>query len=480
MTTYPIRDDFEHRYRRLFGYRAGYLPKDLKSLNPWFKRLEKEVKAAQAAKPKQKPHKSVVAMAKLIESDGIVRMFADQMIQQQYHLRGPKGQTVPPASIIKSIPDMLAKLNYIVTYAPWFSDPSHFPMSSLFAYVMMTRGGESLFRNPDFNCSLTGVLNEWCSFLSSRKSLNVITPEDKKLPDGSRRQGWLCAKAYGSGKKGMKLWEFYIPNIKTKHWGFESYNKYFHRYILDGNQPHNSQEPPKGRYPKQHAIWLKNATTGPNHDQIWNFRPVAKPHNPSVIVSANDGTVSQIANNVKALDRFWLKGTPYSLTNMLDNHHVHRFIGGRVMQSFLSGANYHRWHAPIDGKVHFTKVVEALSFSQSEFTAGWDSTGTDSLVYESAVNTRGLVFIKSHIKSIGMVCVIPIGITEISSVTITVKEGDHVKKGDELGYFSYGGSTLALVFQKGAIRRFTVHPPLPDKCIEGSTIDVNSQIALAN
>lgn len=475
MTTYQIRDDMEHRYRRLFGYRAGYLPRDLRSLDSWLEQLGKDVKAA----PKRKLHKSVAAMAALIERDGIVRMFADQMIQQQYHLRGPQGQTVPPASIIKSIPDMLAKLNYIVTYAPWFSDPSHFPMSSLFAYVMMTPGGESLFRNPDYNRSLTGVLDEWCGFLDSKKSLKVITPEDRKLPNGSRRQGWLSAAAYGSGKNGMKLWEFYIPDIKAKHWGFTSYNNYFHRFILDGTTPRNSQEPPKRRYPKQHAIWQKNATEGPNHEQIWNFRPVAKPKNPKVIVSANDGTVSQIANKVKPLDRFWLKGTPYSLVNMLDNHHVDRFVGGRVMQSFLSGANYHRWHAPIDGKVRFAKVVEALSFSQSEYTAGWDTTGTDSLVYESAVNTRGLVFIESPIKSIGMVCVIPIGITEISSVTITVKKGDKVKKGDELGYFSYGGSTLALVFQKGAIKRFTVHAPDPDKCIEGSTIEVNSQIAVA-
>jgi hypothetical protein len=36
--------------------------------------------------------------------------------------------------------------------------------------------------------------------------------------------------------------------------------------------------------------------------------------------------------------------------------------------------------------------------------------------------------------------------------------GERVKKGKELGYFSYGGSSLSLVFQRGAIDRFTVPP----------------------
>ena len=82
-----------------------------------------------------------------------------------------------------------------------------------------------------------------------------------------------------------------------------------------------------------------------------------------------------------------------------------------------------------------------------------------SLGYEASVNTRGLVYIQSPDPVIGMVCVIPIGITEISSISIKVKPGTRVKKGEELGNFSYGGSTLAIVFQPGSIDHFTVKPP---------------------
>src|SRR5690606_28250873 len=104
---------------------------------------------------------------------------------------------------------------------------------------------------------------------------------------------------------------FVIPDQSAPHWGFTSYNAYFHRQIKS------------------------------------ECRPISSPDDPKVIVSANDGTVFKIAREVKALDEFWLKGQPYSLLNMLNNSpYSGRFIGGDVLQSFLSGANYHRWRAP--------------------------------------------------------------------------------------------------------------------------------------
>jgi phosphatidylserine decarboxylase len=119
-------------------------------------------------------------------------------------------------------------------------------------------------------------------------------------------------------------------------------------------------------------------------------------------------------------------------------------------------------------------------FSDAE-SAGADPTAaTYSQGYEASVNTRALVFIESPDPVLGMVCVIPIGITEISSVVIAVEEGAKVRKGDELGYFSYGGSGMCLVFQPGAIDQFTVpNRPAGNNPDEGPPIRVNAQIALA-
>jgi len=42
-----------------------------------------------------------------------------------------------------------------------------------------------------------------------------------------------------------------------------------------------------------------------------------------------------------------------------------------------------------------------------------------------------------------------IGMDEVSSNEITVKEGDTIKKGDQLGMFHFGGSSHCLLFRKG-------------------------------
>ncbi len=373
---------------------------------------------------------SVAALKELIEADGITRMYVAQMIEEALKIRHESGTP----DTIRDTAELLQALNHIVSLAPPYvpkpGKPHPFPMSNLFVYMMMTRAGEAAFRLPRFNEGLRAVLQEWCAFLDSPASAEVLNTG----PDG-----WLCEEA----AKLNKLGEFAIPDKSKPHWGWVSYNDFFHREILA------------------------------------NARPVAEPGNAKAIVSANDGTMWQIYRGVKRSDQFWLKGQPYSLADMLnhDGAEVERFVGGDVFQSFLSGANYHRWHSPIDGVVRKVELVEALLFSDLE-AAGYDpEAGVKSLGYEASVNTRGLVYVESGDPTIGTVCVVPIGITEISSVSFSVKEGDAVKKGQELGRFSYGGSTLALVFQPGAIDRFTVTVQKPPQTTE---IKVNAQIAVAN
>ncbi|MBW8876643.1 MAG: phosphatidylserine decarboxylase family protein [Acidobacteria bacterium] len=419
-----VENAIEARYRRSFGQIAGYLPKNRAAVDAWQRKLKREI-AERRAKGDRIVSPSVAALARLIESDGIVRMYVNQMIDQVW----------PKYKQIDDIPELLAALEQITTTAPEYrwnpADQNSFPVSTLFTYMMMTPAGEAVFRNEAFNGAIRTILQEWCAFLDSAESRYVLNEGE---------DGWLSQPAYEQNK----LYEFEIPDRKTPHWGFASFNAYFHRQIKP------------------------------------EFRPLAAPDDPKVIVSANDGTVVTWAQDVRAQAKFWLKGQPYSLIDMLNgSEYTERFIGGDVFQSFLSGADYHRWHSPVDGVVRCAEVVDGLMFSDAE-SAGWDPTAaTYSQGYESSVNTRGLVFVESADPVIGMVCVMPIGITEISSVKLEVKAGDQVKKGQELGYFSYGGSSMCLVFQRGAIDRFTVPPNQSGNQDDGPPIFVNARIAIA-
>jgi phosphatidylserine decarboxylase len=412
-------------YSSRFGVVAGYLPQDKKNIGVWFKEILAEVKETILKDSTLVYQPSVQALADLIATNGIVRMYVTQMIEE-----------VPsPNNHIKTVDELLATLNHIIQRAPKYNpDPAKrnaFPMSALFVYMMFTPSGETAFRLTDFNSAIRNILQAWCNYLDSPASQDVLNTGE---------YGWLSPSAYEFNK----LNEFIIPDKNAPHWGFTSYNAYFHRQI--------------------------NLA----------YRPLASPNDPKVIVSANDGTMYNLSRRVKKSDTFWIKSQPYSLVNMLDNsQYTDHFVGGDVMQSFLSGANYHRWRAPISGKIVEARIINGLMFSELH-SEGFDpQAGIFSQGFEASVNTRGLVIIESEDPIIGKVAVIPIGITEISSITIGVKVGQQVKKGEELGYFSYGGSTLCLVFQPKAIKRFTVKAPTT-KNPTGEAINVNAQIAIAN
>ena len=401
------------KFEAAFGEEVQAKP----DVRAWLKNLKKEANAIK----QPAYHKSIQQLATLIESDGVVRMYVTQMLEE-----------VPEEKrVFDDVHSLLNAMNLIIQRAPEFKDGTPFPMSALFADMMYTPAGEAGFCNAALNAATRNVLQEWCKFLDSRESLYVINKKD----------GWLSPKAWQENN----LDDFVVPNSDDPNGGFQSFNEFFHRKIKA------------------------------------KLRPVAALDDDKTVVSANDGTVYQIARAVKKKDQFWIKSQPYSLVNMLNGMYVDRFVGGDVVQSFLGGSDYHRFHAPINGTVRAASVVDGLMFSELR-SQGFDASGgTLSQGYQASVNTRGLLFIESENPKLGMVCVIPIGITEVSSVTLTVKPGQKVRKGDEVGYFSYGGSSMCLVFQPGAIERFTVPKPTKTDDPEiGPKIKVNAEIAKAN
>ena len=370
------------------------------------------------------------------QSDSTARRFATSMITEI-----PKQYRA-----FNSLTDWFKCIDYVIQRAPVFGEET-FPMSKLFVFYMFSPSGNSLFMLQEFNSLLTQVLRTWCTFLDSSDSKSVLNPS-QAIP---ATEGWLSPAAQEELCLEQSLNYQNHNNPEMPYWGFSSYNDFFHRQL-----------------------------------DLEQYRPLPEDDSDKVVVSANDGTVYRISRDVKRCDEFWNKGQPYSLLDMLGGTSnnptptpeelIEPFIGGDVMQSFLSGADYHRWHAPISGKVIRAQVIEGMTFSELR-SEGLDlSAGTDSQVYQAMVNTRGLVIIESD-QGHGLVAIIPIGITEISSISLSITEGQRVEKGQELGYFSYGGSTLALVFQKDMVASFTAQEASENaefpacKCTNNCSVD---------
>ncbi len=204
------------------------------------------------------------------------------------------------------------------------------------------------------------------------------------------------------------------------------------------------------------------------------MRPIASPCDNSVIVSQADCTLVgwwQIGQNSNIhLQQENKKGVviqskifTYSIEELLkDSKYADRFKGGIFMHSFLNSTDYHRWNSPVQGKVLETKVIQGQAYLGITVDKIIDSKGrernhltaTDGTGYQF-FQTRGLIVIESPI---GLVACLPMGMAQVSSINITAQKGVTLRKGEELGYFKFGGSDFVMCFERSSNVQLTVQP----------------------
>ena len=89
--------------------------------------------------------------------------------------------------------------------------------------------------------------------------------------------------------------------------------------------------------------------------------------------------------------------------------------------------------------------------------------------------SRALIFIEADNPDIGLMCIMLVGMAEVSSNEITVSEGQHVKKGEQLGMFHFGGSTHCLIFRPNDNVKFDLQGQSPG--LNSANIPVRTRIA---
>ena len=152
-----------------------------------------------------------------------------------------------------------------------------------------------------------------------------------------------------------------------------------------------------------------------------------------------------------------------------------QFIGGTVYQAFLNALSYHRWHSPVNGKIVKVDLIDGSYYSEPP-SVGYDPAGpNESQGYITEVAARASVLIEADDPRIGLMCFMPVGMAEVSTCDVTVKVGQHVVKGEELGMFHFGGSTHCLIFRPDVNLKFDFQGQEPG--LEAERININSAIA---
>ncbi|KAK9077116.1 hypothetical protein SSX86_005452 [Deinandra increscens subsp. villosa] len=172
-------------------------------------------------------------------------------------------------------------------------------------------------------------------------------------------------------------------------------------------------------------------------------RPVACEGRDDVAVCAADCRLMTF-NTVEDSLRFWIKGKKFSLRGLLGNIPCSdTFIGGTLVIFRLAPQDYHRFHFPVSGKIEQIVDVPGCLYTVNPIAVNskYCNVFTENKRAVSIISTADF----------GKVAFVAIGATMVGSITFTKKAGDYVQKGDEFGYFSFGGSTVICVFEKDSI-----------------------------
>ncbi|CAM2863782.1 phosphatidylserine decarboxylase [Flavobacterium frigoris] len=157
-------------------------------------------------------------------------------------------------------------------------------------------------------------------------------------------------------------------------------------------------------------------------------------------VSPADGKILAYAD-ISNSD-FIVKGYRFDIGSFLNNDELaKKYIDGTLVIIRLAPADYHRFHFPLSGSVSSNTQIDGDYYSVNPLAL---RKRTEIF----CLNKREYTTVTNPV--FGEVIMAEVGATMVGSMVQTYS-GDFVKKGDEKGYFKFGGSTVVLLFEKNKI-----------------------------
>ncbi|XOV69173.1 MAG: phosphatidylserine decarboxylase [Fluviicola sp.] len=289
-------------------------------------------------------------------------------------------------------------------------------------YLVNTNSGLHLANDESFKPWFRTFLNFHSDFINSDASA-----DKKKL------NKWK--KDTGTTAHPFDINDFLLPDAKSPTCGFESFNQFFLRNVKEKKRPlcKHAGDPKTVVAPCDGGIFFLNR---------------------------GDSQGNHSANQDHDLPG---KSDTFNLQKALPGYGRY-FENGPLLDILLWFTDYHHFHAPVSGKVIHHGLYRGSynydfgDYDPSDFYAPNRTSDSDRVGwYEKLGKHQRYVWIIDT-EDLGLVAMIAIGFWGVGSIINGLGDGTpEIQKGDYMGHFGYGGSSIVLAFSPEVDLEFKVN-----------------------
>ena len=163
----------------------------------------------------------------------------------------------------------------------------------------------------------------------------------------------------------------------------------------------------------------------------------------NILVSPADGKIL-VFENLKEIDRFFVKGKEFNLIEFFQSEELaKKYTGGTMVIIRLAPVDYHRFHFPATGIIGESRLINGYYYSVSPYAIK-----KNFKIYSE--NKREISILRTE--KFGDIALSEIGATMVGGIKQSYTPNSQVKKGEEKGYFFFGGSSCIMFFEKDRVK----------------------------
>jgi len=179
-----------------------------------------------------------------------------------------------------------------------------------------------------------------------------------------------------------------------------------------------------------------------------SFRPIAEPESDLVVSSPADCRLTAFTS-IDLATKYWIKGFGFTLEKLLGSAELAKqFESGSIVIARLAPQDYHRWHAPVSGTVMSINEIPGAYYTVNPQAI--NEPGTLDVFCEN----RRSVMVLDRAATRAPVAVVAVGAMLVGSIKYVDGVGEvgtTVKRGQCMGAFYYGGSTVINIYPAGEV-----------------------------